>query len=124
VFEVLIGENPIELKHRKSKEIRENIEGNLLEEGIDCIKKGYIAGNWGMHQRALVTATIARQNASKEEILDWMFNNTGLGDFIYNTGVNLYENPRVKQLLDTPLDLICIGKFTPAIGDAGAIDSE
>ncbi|MBN1901527.1 heparinase II/III family protein [Candidatus Sumerlaeota bacterium] len=164
VFDVLIGENPMELKHRNAREIRENIEANLIEEGIDCIKKGYIAGNWGMHQRALVTAILTRQNAPRDELLDWMFNNPALNDFIYNLGVNytlynlvsadgmpfetspgyafgwtsnmaniaytlkpsgidLFQNPKVKRLLDAPLDLVCIGKFTPAIGDAGAIDS-
>ena len=165
VFDALIDKNPVQLKHRNSEQIRANIEANLLEEGIDCIKKGYIAGNWGMHQRALVATVLTRQHAPQDELLSWMFFNTGLGDFIYNIGVNytlynlvsadgmpfenspmysfgwvanvsniadalkpsgidLYKNPKVKQMFDTPLDLLCLGKFTPSIGDAGAIDSE
>ena len=53
VFDALLGPEAIAFDHRNSEEIRANIEANLIEEGIDCIDTGRIAGNWGMHQSAL-----------------------------------------------------------------------
>jgi len=36
-------------------------------------------------------------------------------------GFDFYEQPKLQSMLDTPIEMICAGKFTPAIGDAGSI---
>jgi len=162
VFPVLVGENAISLPWRSAKQIRANIEANLLEEGIDGIEKDWIVGNYGMHQNALTQAALVRQNGPTHDLLRRIFATTGKGlrheglDYaLYNlvykdgmpyesspnycaawphhfvtmagplgeAGFDLYAEPRMKRMFDAPLELICAGKFTPAIGDSGDIRS-
>lgn len=35
--------------------------------------------------------------------------------------IEMLNSPRVQRMFDAPLDMLCVGKFTPAIGDAGSI---
>ena len=46
-----------------------------------------------------------------------------LADTLSLVDVDLYEHPRVAQMLDAPLQLLCTGDFTPNIGDSGHITS-
>lgn len=88
VFDTLIGPDAISFEHRTSEQIRANIEANILEEGIDCVPQRLIVGNWGMHQIALASAILARQNGPTEQLLEPIFENTGKGQHIWNTGLN------------------------------------
>jgi hypothetical protein len=36
-------------------------------------------------------------------------------------GVNLFELPKLRSLTDAPLDMICIDRHTPSLGDAGNV---
>ena len=46
-----------------------------------------------------------------------------LADALSLLDVDLYEHPRVAQMLDAPLQMLCTGDFTPNIGDSGHITS-
>ncbi len=76
---------------KTGEQVRANIEANLLEEGIDAYFSGKIRGNFGMHQKALVFAALARQYGKQDEWLDGILNNatdsyamTGLNYALYN----------------------------------------
>jgi len=87
VWETIDGDTELEQALGKTgEEIRANIEANLLEEGIDGIFAGEIRGNFGMHQRALVYATLARQHGKTDEWLDTIFTRTGCSGV--QTGLN------------------------------------
>ena len=58
-------------------EIRSAIEANVLEEGIDRVLDEEIRGNFGMHQRALVYAVLARQHGKNDEWLGRIFEYSG-----------------------------------------------
>jgi hypothetical protein len=57
---------------RSGKEIRAFIEANLLEDGLDAIQQGKIAGNFGMHQSATLVVHLVREQAGKEEAIRLM----------------------------------------------------
>jgi hypothetical protein len=38
-------------------------------------------------------------------------------------GMNLFERPTLGRMFDAPIEMLCAGEFTPAIGDAGSITS-
>lgn len=72
-------------------EVRANFEANFLEEGIDAYFNGKVRGNFGMHQKALVYAGLARQHGNNDEWFDGLLNNardldslTGLNYALYN----------------------------------------
>lgn len=76
---------------KTATQVRANIEANLLEEGIDAYFSGKIRGNFGMHQKALVYAGLARQFGKQDEWFDGMMNEeiggeagTGLNYALYN----------------------------------------
>ena len=60
----------------KGEEIRAHIEANLLEEGIEAVFAKKISGNYGMHQRALVFAALARAGGPVDQWLDSVLNQT------------------------------------------------
>jgi len=160
VFDALVGNDPVRLPWRSAEQVRENIDANLLEEGIDAVARYQIYGNFGMHQDALACAVVVRQNGPTSALLDGILTKTGealrdegLNYALYNlvfkdgmpyesapgycflwvdhlvlmsrtlrlAGIDLYRQPKMKLLFDAPLDMICAGGFTPAIGDAGKI---
>ena len=87
VWETIDGDAELQALTGKSGEaIRANIEANLLEEGIDGVFAEEIRGNFGMHQRALVYATLARQHGKTDEWLDGIFTRTGCSTL--QTGLN------------------------------------
>ena len=72
--------------------VRDLIESNLLEDGIDAIFAHKIRGNFGMHQRALATGAVVRQTGPVREWLDGILTrNTsshhqlGVNYALYNT---------------------------------------
>ena len=165
IFDALKDGSPLEQQLGKPcKQIRNRIEANILEEAIECIQDGSIAGNFGMHQCALAMAAVVRETGPTKELMDWMLKQSGTSsashegieyafyNFIYKDGMphetspgycfswvanfvslarvlqkagyDFYEQPRFKAMLDAFLDLVCIGTYTPAIGDAGSLTSK
>lgn len=59
---------------KSGEEIRSFIEANLLEDGIDGVIQGKIHGNFGMHQNALITLHLSRQNADRTEAINLLIN--------------------------------------------------
>lgn len=55
------------------KEIREAIERNLLEDGLETYFDQRIAGNYGMHQRTLLTLAVVRQHGDNMRYLKDVF---------------------------------------------------
>ncbi len=51
----------------------------------------------------------------------WVHHFVFMADPLKMTGQDIYKFPRMKRVFDAPLDLICAGQFTPAIGDSGSI---
>jgi hypothetical protein len=54
----------------------------------------------------------------------WLDYLTQLAPVLEKLGFSLYDQPRMRLLLDAPLRLVCAGDFTPAIGDAGAMSDK
>jgi len=163
IFDALRDGGPLEGRFPKPcREVRANIEANILEEGIDAVHDGRIRGNFGMHQCALAMAAVVREKAPVEQELTWILRKSegGIGDepieyafynFIFKDGMpfetspsycfswvqnfvslarilekagyDFYAQPKFRAMLNVFLDLVCIGKFTPAVGDAGSIKS-
>mgnify|MGYP003643957383 CR=1 FL=1 len=66
--------------------VRANIEANLLEDGIDAYFSGKVDGNFGMHQKALVYAGLARQYGKQDEWFGGLLDDAGSSD--RSTGLN------------------------------------
>jgi hypothetical protein len=47
-----------------------------------------------------------------------------LSETLYKGGIDLFKEPRLKMLTNSPLDIVAIGKFTPDIGDTGSVLGE
>jgi len=78
VWETIGGAAELQAALGKTGEaIRANIEANLLEEGIDGVLAREIRGNFGMHQRALVYAALARQHGKTEEWVGSVLDRSG-----------------------------------------------
>ncbi|MBI4579872.1 MAG: heparinase II/III family protein [Planctomycetes bacterium] len=54
----------------------------------------------------------------------WLHCLVSMADPLAQSGLDLYAEPKMKRVFDAPLDLICAGKFTPAIGDSGSIHAD
>jgi len=59
--------------------------------------------------------------SSPNYCFSWVSNFVKVADAVSRSGIDLYEHPKMRLMFDAPLELICAGKFTPAIGDAGSI---
>lgn len=53
----------------------------------------------------------------------WVRSFVAMADPLAMAGHDIYALPKMKQVFDGPLDLICAGQFTPTIGDTGSIRS-
>ncbi|QYM77904.1 heparinase II/III-family protein [Horticoccus luteus] len=51
----------------------------------------------------------------------WISNLTAVAGLLPKLGRTAVEMPRLRRLLDAPLDLIAVGNFTPTIGDTGTV---
>ncbi len=51
----------------------------------------------------------------------WVESLMRIAEALRPSGTDLYQHPRMQALLDAPLRIACLGRFTPAIGDAGNI---
>ena len=54
----------------------------------------------------------------------WVASLVRIAESLWPSGTNLYQHPRLEAMLDAPLRISCLGRFTPAIGNAGSITSE
>jgi len=145
---------------KTGEQVRANIEANLLEEGIDSYFSGKVRGNFGMHQKALVYAGLARQHGKQDEWFDGLLNEanaiysmTGLNYALYNlvyrdgppyetapgynlswvvnittvaealqrAGYDAYGIQKLRRLYDGVLDIVNVGRHTPALGDSGSV---
>src|SRR5690606_36280565 len=50
----------------------------------------------------------------------WLKDLVSIGEVLKKGGKNILANPRFKSLLDAPIDLVAIGKYTPDWGDGGS----
>lgn len=53
----------------------------------------------------------------------WLESFVNMARPLSQAGFDLIEHPKMKRMFDAPLNLVCAGRFTPAIGDSGSIDS-
>ena len=49
----------------------------------------------------------------------WIGTLTLVAEMLLLNGVDIYAEPRFKKLYDWPLQMLCAGHFTPALGDSG-----
>ncbi len=92
VWETIDGDAELAaLTGKTGEEIRANIEANLLEEGIDGVFAQKIRGNFGMHQRALVYAGLARQYGQQDEWFDGLLTRTGGASLFTGLNYALYN---------------------------------
>lgn len=78
IWETIDGDLALqELVGKSGEQIRAHIEANIIEEGIDEVFAGKIQGNFGMHQRALALAVVARQHGPTDQWLSLITSATG-----------------------------------------------
>ncbi len=53
----------------------------------------------------------------------WPENFVNMAGPLAHAGIDIYKEPKLKRVFDAPLDLLCTGQFTPAIGDSGSINA-
>ncbi len=143
---------------KDGRALRAFIEANLLEDAIDAYYEVKTRGNYGMHQRSLLTLAVVRQHADNRRYLadvvdkpdgtmflglrhalysliwrdgqpyevgdynfTWVQNITSVTGLLDKLGYDVRREPRLKRLLDAPLDAIIAGNFTPAIGDSQTV---
>lgn len=53
----------------------------------------------------------------------WVANFVSLAKVLEKAGYDFYEHPKFRAMLDAFIHLVCVGKYTPAIGDAGSLTS-
>lgn len=53
----------------------------------------------------------------------WVNNLTALAIPLLSANTDLFEDTKVRRMLDAQLNMICLSRFTPAIGDAGSISA-
>lgn len=144
---------------KSGEEIRSFIEANLLEEGIEAIKQKKISGNFGMHQNALITLHLSRQNAGMDKAFHslinssssnfstmglryalynqvkrdgipyespgynaiWVDRTTSIAENLSKININFFKENRLKRMIDTPLEMVAIGLYTPDVGDGGSV---
>ncbi len=51
----------------------------------------------------------------------WLKELVDIADVLRRGNKNLFANPRLKQLLDAPLDMVTLGRYTPDWGDGGSV---
>lgn len=79
IYETLIGQNRISLPWRTPLQIRQNIEANLLEEGMDAYDNIDIDGNYGTHQSALAHIAVVRDcQQARDRMVDKVFRATAV----------------------------------------------
>lgn len=44
-----------------------------------------------------------------------------MAELLRKQGVNLYQNPKFKRILDAPIQSLAIGRYTPALGDGSDV---
>jgi oligo-alginate lyase len=54
----------------------------------------------------------------------WIDKISSYGQLLQRTGRDIFKLPRTRQLYDATLDQICIGNFTPDLGDSGTVYGE
>ncbi|NUP99078.1 MAG: heparinase II/III family protein, partial [Armatimonadetes bacterium] len=78
IWDAIDGDTELQrLRGQSGEQIRDLIERNLLEEGIDNILSGHIQGNFGMHQNAMAVLVAVRQTAPSREVLAEILDRTG-----------------------------------------------
>jgi len=53
--------------------------------------------------------------------LGWVSNLTVIADLLRANGVDMSQVPRFRKLYDWTIQILCAGRFTPAVGDSGNI---
>lgn len=51
----------------------------------------------------------------------WLKELVDIGEILRRGNKNLFANPRFKRLLDAPLDVVALGRYTPDWGDGGSV---
>ncbi len=51
----------------------------------------------------------------------WVSQLTRIADKLHKMDINLFEEKRMKRLIDAPLEMVAIGKYTPDPGDGGSV---
>lgn len=79
VWDAIEGDEELQRSLGKDAEqIRRHLYSNLLMEFVKAFKEYRIAGNYGMHQRALLTTAIVAQDPQLlRETVDFLLHNTG-----------------------------------------------
>ncbi len=161
VWDSIDGDTALqELTGKTGEAIRAGIEANILEEGIDGVLAQQIRGNYGMHQRALVYAGLARQQGPQDEWFNrlmnmaggsasqlgldyalynlvyrdgapyetspgynfsWVANITTVAEALRLAGRDVYAIPKTRRIYDAVLDVVNVGRCTPALGDSGNV---
>ncbi len=105
VWETVDGDQALQtLTGKTGAQIRAGIEANLLEEGIDAVLDKKISGNYGMHQRALIFAALARGAGPVDAWLDGVLHQTdpnirhlgidyALYNLVYRDGIPYETSP-------------------------------
>jgi len=53
----------------------------------------------------------------------WIGTLTEVAEMLRANGVDVFREPRFRRLYDWPIQMLCAGRFTPAIGDSGVMSN-
>jgi oligo-alginate lyase len=53
----------------------------------------------------------------------WISHLTVVAELLERVGVRVWDRPKFRRMYRYPAEMLCLGKFTPTIGDSGGIDS-
>jgi len=94
------------------------LDGILAHTGGLAVEEGF---NYAWYN--LVFKDGMPYETSPTYCFSWVTNFTRAAQPLSVAGRDLYAEPRMRLMLDAPLQLICTGEFTPGLGDAGRPDA-
>ena len=51
----------------------------------------------------------------------WIRRFMAIGEILDRLGINVFDRPKMRRMLYWPMEMDCLGKFSPAIGDTGSM---
>ncbi|MBN1343181.1 MAG: heparinase II/III family protein [Phycisphaerae bacterium] len=101
---------------RQTGPVKEWLDGILTK---DTSSHSFVGLNYALYN--LVYRDGMPYETSPGYCFGWVSNLFTTATVLAKGGVDLFKLPKMRSLADAPLEMICIDKYTPALGDAGNI---
>ncbi len=101
---------------RQTGPVREWCDGILTDA---MSSSGSLGLNYALYN--LVYRDGMPSETSPSYCFGWTRDLYAMADALSKTGINLFELPKLRSLANAPLEMICIDKYTPSLGDSGTV---